>query len=355
MLTLYTEDWLSISFFLCFIHQKLGKEIIRQFRDHQRNNSNKKFEVQKRRGTVPLDELGLPNISTTVTQLAWERDIDLTKGQTFVYDADQFDYISPRSDSGVQESAHSNFGLLNGSQITIPNGQPSLIGPPQHVTSQVLTVQSQLPSGNAPHRKRNFVYNRVAPLLPPLVAEDSSASLLERDSDTHSNKEMGSALTVKPLVKGNVGKAEKEQGSLSSAGVSIMTVNLKSLSSWEGDSKNHPVYKDTPQPLPESPKKDSRSRGFKDYDTGSSPEHHGNVGSLHSISQSFRLVTSPKRTRHHKKKSHSKGDKHADMSDKVFLNSKSNASQSAFDGLDNMAASDSFKILPSDCDSESHV
>ena len=57
--------------------QRLGKEVMRQLRDWRKKGSRGAFMVQKRRGTLALEDMGLLNLSGAVSQLAWEKDLSL--------------------------------------------------------------------------------------------------------------------------------------------------------------------------------------------------------------------------------------------------------------------------------------
>ncbi|XP_070193087.1 transient receptor potential cation channel subfamily V member 6-like [Littorina saxatilis] len=209
--------------------KRIGKEVVRQRREWKRKGSKGQFNVNKRRGTVALEDMGMLNLSGAVNQLAWEKDMDFNKGG-------QQDGLSPRSPGPSQLSPSpmpQPTQLASVGQVI--NGGPGL----PNGTAAVRAQHQQAVSSTPTRRARNLVYNRVAPLLPPLTQEDSNAS----------------------------GDTAKQDSNNASAvrGPSVMALDLKSISSF-GGAKEHSIPEETPRLLL-SPKKEPGMGGFKDCDS----------------------------------------------------------------------------------------
>ncbi|XP_059150513.1 transient receptor potential cation channel subfamily V member 5-like isoform X2 [Physella acuta] len=126
-----------------------GKEIIRQRKIWQnKNNEAQPFALSHSLTKGQLEDENL--LSSTVAQLAWEKDIDLTKGHQFVTDMDS---ISPRSNALRSPTHfHTPYHLTNGS-----DGQ-----------------SNHPPNQNPLKHRKQLVYNRVAPLFPPPQGETNT-------------------------------------------------------------------------------------------------------------------------------------------------------------------------------------
>ncbi|PVD25324.1 hypothetical protein C0Q70_15824 [Pomacea canaliculata] len=179
--------------------QKLGKEVIRQLRTHKRDK-NDTFQLHKRFGTAVSDDAGIPNLSSTVDQLAWEQDIDLSKGQTFVADADQLGSISPR------------YAKRQDPSQTSTSVSSKVFSVPSHITgsgerhnqrhSQQAASSAASPPPGSVHRLR-FPYNRVAPLshLPPVENTFLTLNVDNLDSSQEDNKSTKSMfISLEPLT-----------------------------------------------------------------------------------------------------------------------------------------------------------
>ncbi|KAL8580157.1 hypothetical protein ACOMHN_043042 [Nucella lapillus] len=204
--------------------KKLGKEIIRQKREWRMKGSRGGFQLHKRRGTVALEDMGLPNLSGTVAQLAWEKDLIFTAKDVSL------------SSSGEGPSHPQEAG--DDSDPPPPSSSSSRSSSVQKLHQQTLAA-----SAAVVRRPRNLVYNRVAPLLPPLPQDDSSALTLAQDR----------------LAAADERLAPRPDPSHTTA----LALDLKSMSSW-GETTEPSFSKETPRP-PLSPKKDGAT-GFKYVD-----------------------------------------------------------------------------------------
>lgn len=300
--------------------QRLGKEVMRQLRDWRKKGSRGAFMVQKRRGTLALEDMGLLNLSGAVSQLAWEKDLDFSGTQPI-------ESLSPRSPAeglsqreGQAAAAAGPGGGVNGGP-GLPNG--SAIQRSEH--QQLVSTPTR--------RIRSLVYNRVAPLLPPLPPqEDGTASNATQDAPAFIPADSGDGLRGQE-------RQEKKSGG---GGASVMALDLKSISSW-GDATEHSISEETSRSLL-SPRKEpgvggfkeveagehsprkarSSSAGFKDVELGKlSPRQEvyatqgvkdveSGVGmeTAHTQSEIAATTSSPERSRRRRKKK-SKGGKHS--------------------------------------------
>lgn len=173
--------------------------MIRQLRTHKRDK-NDTFQLHKRFGTAVSDDAGIPNLSSTVDQLAWEQDIDLSKGQTFVADADQLGSISPR------------YAKRQDPSQTSTSVSSKVFSVPSHITgsgerhnqrhSQQAAASAASPPPGSVHRLR-FPYNRVAPLshLPPVENTFLTLNVDNLDSSQEDNKSTKSMfISLEPLA-----------------------------------------------------------------------------------------------------------------------------------------------------------
>ncbi|CAL1532061.1 unnamed protein product [Lymnaea stagnalis] len=138
-----------------------GKEIIRQRKMWQKkNNESQPFALSQSMTKGQLEDDNA--LSSTVAQLAWEKDIDLTKGHPFVADAD---YITPRSPSlNSPTHRYSPVHLGNGSASFYNNTSGSEL-------KEIPSVQITL----GPVKKKSYlVYNRVAPLFSPRTDQEET-------------------------------------------------------------------------------------------------------------------------------------------------------------------------------------
>lgn len=143
------------------IFQLFGKEIIRQRKIWQnKTNEAQPFALSHSLTKGQLEDENL--LSSTVAQLAWEKDIDLTKGHQFVTDMDS---ISPRSNALRSPTHfHTPYHLTNGSALDGHSNHPTNQNPLKH--------------------RKQLVYNRVAPLFSTDTLHDEADTEL---SDTHPN------------------------------------------------------------------------------------------------------------------------------------------------------------------------
>ena len=289
---------------------------MRQMREWKFKGQRGHFTVHKRRGTIALEDMGLPNLSGAVTQLAWEKDINLAAG-------DPPQDLSPRSPrqgssqgqgqgAGQGQVANGGPRLLNGSAVQQQDHHHNVVSTPTR-------------------RPRILEYNRVAPLLPPLPQEESTFLTLTRPHEGQ--------MAVDREIRDGLRKREKPAPAKSS---NVMTLDLKSISSWGGDTTEQSVSEDTPHP-PLSPTKEPGVGGFRDAEAGrQSPGKERKMirtavqdieaGRVSPSKQSFSSVTfkdvesgvgvetthtqsetpsgTPERSRRHKKKK-VKGGKHS--------------------------------------------
>lgn len=168
--------------------KRMGKEIIRQKREWRMKGRNVPFVVQKRRANMTLDDLGMANLSGTVQQLAWEKDMDFNKGQNeglsprgdAPWGAGGRGSRSPRADDpwtsradGRKVDGQVQGRMQNGGPRTLPNGTAGVkVQPGQSAAA----LHDALLSTTTKHLARNLVYNRVGPLLTPFPQQDDRGS-----------------------------------------------------------------------------------------------------------------------------------------------------------------------------------
>lgn len=136
-----------------FMFQTFCKEIIRQLR---LKNQGQPFKLEEslQKGEL-LASMDYVNLTSTVAQLAWEKDIDLTMGQSFVSDAD-----NPAASSPV----HPPVGV-DLMQKYLPNGDQMASDGLQKNPSPYLDPESNDKADLCTAGKRRLVYNRVSPLV----------------------------------------------------------------------------------------------------------------------------------------------------------------------------------------------
>lgn len=156
--------------------QMLGKEIVRQIRilkrqgkftgDIELNQSLRRRRSLRSNVVIEDSNAGsegdLLNVglASTVAQLAWEKDIDLTKGQTFITDPEKIENLSPRAVSLEQQ---------------VPNGRPKQVEKAQAKASGGAAPSVPgLSVVTSPKVRKAIAYNRVAPLVSSLSSFDST-------------------------------------------------------------------------------------------------------------------------------------------------------------------------------------
>ena len=244
--------------------QRLGKEVMRQLRDWRKKGSRGTFMVQKRRGTLALEDMGLLNLSGAVSQLAWEKDLDFSGTQPIesLSPRSPAEGLSQREGQGQAAAAAGPGGGVNGGP-GLPNG--SAIQRSEH--QQLVSTPTR--------RIRSLVYNRVAPLLPPLPPqEDGTASNATQETPAFIPTDCGDGL---------MGQERQEKKSRGGGGASVMALDLKSISSW-GDATEHSISEETSRSLL-SPRKEPGVGGFKEVEAG---EH--SPGKVRSSSAGFKDV-----------------------------------------------------------------
>lgn len=150
----------------CFPSQQLlGKEVIRQLRSKKHDNSP--FELQES-GRSSKGPGGMALLTNTVSQLAWEKDIDLTKGHAFVEDPD-----------AISQSPHTPKSPL---QLQNGSAGANQLKPPSNVPAPQMESKTQQSGVVTPVKKRkSLVYNRVSPLLSTLTPGEEFSDI----SDEH--------------------------------------------------------------------------------------------------------------------------------------------------------------------------
>ncbi|XP_041349921.1 transient receptor potential cation channel subfamily V member 5-like [Gigantopelta aegis] len=149
--------------------KRLGKEVIWQLKDNKRSGKTGMFELQLQRASKKkklsprqlevCDNEVIPDAFTsTVAQLAWQKDIDLTKGHAFIEDPAKIDEISPRIDLPLGTSSS-----LKGA-AAVPNGK----------VKQKETSVSSSETVMTPNARMSLLYNRVHPMQPFVPELDSS-------------------------------------------------------------------------------------------------------------------------------------------------------------------------------------
>ena len=201
------------------------------------------FAVQKRRGNMAMEDMGLFNLSGAVNQLAWEKDMDFRGPQN---------PDAPSSSSQGQGQSAAAPGPVPGpggdSGPSLPDGPGGDSGPslPNGLVGQRAQHHQLVSTPN--RRARNLTYNRVAPLLPPLPPQDND----------------NAASAPAPDPGDGTRKQEKKT---SGGGAGVTALDLKSISSWGGDTPEHSLSEDLSLPLP-SPTEEPGVGGFKDVEAG---------------------------------------------------------------------------------------
>jgi len=206
--------------FDCLIFlQKLGKEIISQLKDQKKKGKTGPLKLQKvlkpKKGgdSDSEDERKFSNITA---QLAWERDIDLSKGQAFTKDPGLIENRNSRQ-AGIGHNTMGN-GLQDKKspileeQPRVPNGNAN--------SARMIKRVIKKPNGNpksSPKTQKQFPINRVTPLPfykqeeDPLefALDDSEAddlpAVFHGQTSRSSNSDLYSSVlsTRKSIDKGN--------------------------------------------------------------------------------------------------------------------------------------------------------
>ncbi|XP_046356888.2 transient receptor potential cation channel subfamily V member 6-like [Haliotis rufescens] len=143
--------------------KRVGKEIVTQLKEARKRGQTVDINLLQNRTRPTLTQIESTSFedeklsaldpfgqtfSSTVAQLAWERDIDLTKGKTFISDPEVMDKISPRG--------HDMSPIREAGQTNIPNGRPK----------QVERIMPSGPILGSPKSRKPMMYsNRVFPLI----------------------------------------------------------------------------------------------------------------------------------------------------------------------------------------------
>ncbi|KAK3103630.1 hypothetical protein FSP39_020635 [Pinctada imbricata] len=163
----------------------LGKEVIKQIKK-QRIMGIKGPVVltavnRRRKGSIfhgshddSSDDDSTKGFSHALQQIAWQKDIDLTKGHAFISDPDVIEKHSPRlpdktesERSSVTTTSHSN---------QIPNGKPRTS---ERIVKKPAGTPKSSPASSVSNSKQ-FSYNRVSPLTltkQPSPTDESSSDL----------------------------------------------------------------------------------------------------------------------------------------------------------------------------------
>ena len=141
--------------------------MIRQVKENKKRAKSGDFEFQlqntlskKKRSPRQIEVLNDDDIpeafSYTVAQLAWQKDIDLTKGHTFIEDPAKIDEISPRIDLPLNS-------------CPLPKGSP--------VVSNGKVKQKETSGSSdtamSPGARMSLMYNRVCPMEPSVPVLES--------------------------------------------------------------------------------------------------------------------------------------------------------------------------------------
>ncbi|CAG5121339.1 unnamed protein product [Candidula unifasciata] len=161
-----------------FRWKALSREIIYQL--HHSNLQRQQFVLKEslRKGRL-LDEENHTMLTSTVTELAWVKDIDLTKGHSFVTDKDSVHSYSPcdLSPSFLRSPAHA----VNGSPIKTYIATHLEDSNPHEVTGKAPSTPKK--------RRRRIVHNKVYPLITTekevvMNASDTLQSFVLDDSES---------------------------------------------------------------------------------------------------------------------------------------------------------------------------
>lgn len=147
------------------LFQKLGKEIISQLKEQRKKGKPgplKLHKVKKPKRGGDSDSDDDRKFSNITAQLAWERDIDLSKGQAFTKDPGLIENRNSKQ-AGIGNNMMGN-GTVDKippfeEQTHIPNGNPS--------SGRVIRRVVKKPNGNpksSPKIQKQFTINRVTPL-----------------------------------------------------------------------------------------------------------------------------------------------------------------------------------------------
>lgn len=144
--------------------------------------------------------------SNMLQQLAWEKDIDLTKGQQFIDDPDIIEKTSPRSPEHRQSNNHVG--------NNIPNGRPRSMS--RQVKTPGGTPRQSPKLGN-----RKFNYNRVSPLS---VAKGTAPMV--QPIMTQRGEDSGSEVDVDSIPRPTSFTPKLHKSLASSRGASISEIKL---------------------------------------------------------------------------------------------------------------------------------
>lgn len=174
------------------VFQKLGKEIITQLKQQKKNGKTGPFKLQKvkkhKKGgdSDSEDERKFSNITA---QLAWERDIDLSKGQAFAKDPCVIENRNAKQ-AGIGNSAIGNgsvdkkaFGQEE--NTIIPNGNAN--------SARTIKRVVKKPNGtprSSPKTPKHVSINRVTP-LPFYKQEDDPLEFALTETEAEDNKVKG--------------------------------------------------------------------------------------------------------------------------------------------------------------------
>ncbi|XP_078309757.1 uncharacterized protein LOC111108840 isoform X4 [Crassostrea virginica] len=165
-----------------------GKEIIKQLKKHKNKGKKEPFKLGriKRKRKLSFNESEYSSdeddkakmFSMTLAQLAWERDIDLTKGKTFVTDPNLIEKLSPyiKKEELTKSPVIPNHQSPNNNDSPTPNHIPNGV---KHRGPGERTVKKPAGTPKAATNKQ-FSYNRVSPLKitkQPSPAEESGSDL----------------------------------------------------------------------------------------------------------------------------------------------------------------------------------
>lgn len=192
------------------VFQLFGKEIIKQLKKHKNKGKKEPFKLGKikRKRKLSFNESDYSSdeddkakmFSMTLAQLAWERDIDLTKGKTFVSDPSMIEKLSPfigKEEPGktVIENHHHSPAVISrdspAPNHNIPNGVKHRAPGERTVKKPAGTPKSSPKSATT----KQFSYNRVSPLA--LTKQASPTD--ESGSDLEVSKPSGSDSVLKGM------------------------------------------------------------------------------------------------------------------------------------------------------------
>lgn len=169
---------------MIYLLQKLGHEIVAQLKEQKRKGKTGPLKLQKvarkpRKSVDGSDDDEDKKFTNITAQLAWERDIDLTKGQAFTQDPASIEISDSKhiKQAGLANNVGGNhsMGTKSDKKLTETDAPitPILNGNANANPSRTIKKFVKKPNGTpktSPKVQKQFSVNRVTPL--PLDSRD---------------------------------------------------------------------------------------------------------------------------------------------------------------------------------------